>query len=41
MTEKVAVKTWSDVENLTSTAEIEIPANPLDRVLTATFSVIS
>ena len=33
MTEKVAVKTWSDVENLTSTAEIEIPANPLDRVL--------
>ena len=33
MTDKVAVKTWSDVENLTSTADIEIPANPLDRVL--------
>ncbi len=33
MTEKVAVKTWSDVEGLTSTADIEIPADPLDRVL--------
>ena len=33
MTEKVAVRTWSDVEGLTSTADIEIPADPLDRVL--------
>ena len=33
MTEKTAVKTWSDVENLTSTADIEIPQDPLDRVL--------
>ena len=33
MTEKVAVKTWDDVKNLQSTADIEIPADPLDRVL--------
>ena len=33
MTEKTAVRTWSDVENLTSTADIEIPKDPLDRVL--------
>ncbi len=33
MTEKTAVRTWSDVEGLTSTADIEIPADPLDRVL--------
>ena len=33
MTEKVAVKTWSDVEVLTSTADIEIPKDPIDRVL--------
>ncbi len=33
MTEKKAVRTWSDVEGLTSTADIEIPADPLDRVL--------
>ncbi|MBO6084590.1 MAG: ATP-binding protein, partial [Candidatus Methanomethylophilaceae archaeon] len=33
MTEKVAIKTWSDLKDLTSTADIEIPADPLDRVL--------
>lgn len=33
MTEKVSVKTWSDVEKLTSTDDIVIPSNPLDRVL--------
>jgi len=33
MTEKVAIKTWDDVKDLQSTADIEIPADPLDRVL--------
>ncbi len=33
MTELKLVKTWSDVEALTSTADIAIPADPLDRVL--------
>ena len=33
MTEKTAVKTWDDVKGLESTADIEIPADPLDRVL--------
>ena len=33
MTEKKAVKTWDDVKGLQSTADIEIPADPLDRVL--------
>ena len=33
MTEKIAVKTWEDVKSLESTADIEIPADPLDRVL--------
>ena len=33
MTEMKTVKTWSDVETLASTAEIEIPKDPLDRVL--------
>ena len=33
MTDKTAVKTWDDVKGLRSTADIEIPANPLDRVL--------
>lgn len=33
MTEKRMVRTWSDLEGLTTTEEIEIPADPLDRVL--------
>jgi ATP-dependent Lon protease len=33
MTDKTAVKTWDDVKGLQSTADIEIPADPLDRVL--------
>ena len=33
MTDKTAVKTWADVKGLQSTADIEIPADPLDRVL--------
>jgi len=33
MTEKVAVNTWDDVVKLTSTEEILIPQDPLDRVL--------
>ncbi|MCQ2056496.1 MAG: ATP-binding protein [archaeon] len=33
MTGKVNIRTWADVENLTSTEQIEIPENPLDRVL--------
>ena len=33
MTEKIAVRTWDDVKGLKSTADIEIPADPLDRVL--------
>ena len=33
MTDKVAIKTWDDVKGLQSTADIEIPADPIDRVL--------
>ena len=33
MTDIRPVRTWSDVESMTSTAEIEIPKDPLDRVL--------
>jgi ATP-dependent Lon protease len=33
MTEKTVVKTWDDVKGLASTADIAIPADPLDRVL--------
>ncbi|MCQ2052578.1 MAG: ATP-binding protein [archaeon] len=33
MIEKKAIKTWADVSSLQSTEEIEIPADPLDRVL--------
>lgn len=33
MTEKRAITTWSDFESMTSTADIEIPKDPLDRVL--------
>ena len=33
MTEQREVRTWSDVEGLTSTADIAIPKDPLDRVL--------
>ena len=33
MTEKVAVDTWADVVGLTSTEDILIPQDPLDRVL--------
>ena len=32
MTEQREVRTWSDVEGLTSTADIAIPKDPLDRV---------
>ena len=30
---KRAVETWEDVEGMKSTAEVLIPADPLDRVL--------
>ncbi len=33
MTEKIQVNTWTDVESLSSTDDILIPQNPLDRVL--------
>ncbi len=33
MTEKRHVETWDDLEGLSSTAEIQIPSDPLDRVL--------
>ena len=33
MTEKKLVTTWADVEGMSSTEDILIPSNPLDRVL--------
>ena len=33
MTEKRLIKTWSDVSELSSTSEIQLPTDPLDRVL--------
>ena len=33
MTEKRPVKNWSDVTELSSTGDIRLPSDPLDRVL--------
>jgi len=33
MTDKTKAETWEDLRGLESTAEIEIPSDPLDRVL--------